>query len=376
LRSTEQQVLLSAVQFYLDVVRDMAIVALRENNVKVLAEQLRATENRFQVGEVTKTDVAQSRASLSGGQSDVAFSRATLQVSRANFERVIGHPPSHLIAPDPVDNILPNSLEYALKVGEAENPMLISAIYRERAQDHTIEQTRGELLPQLSLQANYTAAFNPAHGLKEEDIGIITGRLTVPLYQSGEVGARIRQGVETRSQLRQEIDQARQQVTANVVSAWSQVVSIRSQIVANKAQVDANTIALAGVREEEKVGQRTVLDVLNAQQALLISQVTLETSKHDLGVATHALLASIGRLTAGELGLSVALYDPSRHYNEVKDKWSDWDWSAHSDLSSRTDWSTNLEATDEPEVGPLGVPAKGPPTPDGPAYQQWTASFE
>ena len=168
--------------------------------MKVLAEQLKATENRFQVGEVTKTDVAQSKASLSGGQSDLALSRASLQISRANFERVVGHAPSQLAAPAPIDRYLPTSLECALQAGGAENPTIIAAIYRERAQEHAIEQARGELLPTVSLNASYVAEYNPAHGTKELDTGLVTGSITVPLYQSGEVGARIRQGVELRSQ--------------------------------------------------------------------------------------------------------------------------------------------------------------------------------
>ena len=147
---------------------------------------------------------------------------------------------------------------------------------------------------------------------------------------------------------------------------------------ANQAQVDANTIALAGVREEEKVGQRTVLDVLNAQQALLTSQVTLETSKHDLGVASYSLLAAIGHLTSGDLALNVAQYDPSKHYKAVKNKWSDWDWSTHSETSTEPVWSAQIEPSwspqieplDEAEVGPIGVPANGEHNKNGPAYQQ------
>jgi outer membrane protein len=329
------------------------------------------------VGEVTKTDVAQSKASLSGGQSDLALSRATLHISQANFERVVGHSPNKLAAPDPIDQALPNSLDYAVQVGGAENPTVIAAIYRERAQDHAISEVRGELLPSISLQASYTAGYDPAHGTKEQDVGLVTGRITVPLYQAGEVGARIRQGVETRSQLRQVIEQTRQQVTATVTTSWSQVVSIRAQIVANTAQSDANTIALAGVREEEKVGQRTVLDVLNAQQALLNSQVTLESSKHDLGVASYSLLASIGHLTSGDLALNVAQYDPSKHYKAVKNKWNDWDWSTQSETSGQSSWSTHIESSwspqieplDEAQVGPIGVPDKGKRNKGGPAYQ-------
>jgi outer membrane protein len=364
LRVVEQQVMLSAAQYYLDVVRDVVVVGLKENNVKVLSEQLRATENRFQVGEVTKTDVAQSKASLSGGQSDLQVSRANLQVSRANFERIVGRAPGQLAPPPAIDGVLPRSLDLALGAGLAENPNIIGALYRERAQDHALNEARGELLPQVSVQASYTSYYEPQHGTAEENIGTLTGRLTVPLYQAGEVGARIRQNVESRSQARQLIDQARQQVQSNVTGAWSQVVSIRTQITANQAQVDANSIALAGVREEEKVGQRTVLDVLNAQQSLLNSQVNLETAKHDLGLASYSLLAAMGHLTAGDLRLNVAQYDPSKHYNDVKNKWSDWDWSAQGD------WAPHIEAADEPEVGTLGVPANGTRKRNGPAYQQ------
>lgn len=370
LRAVEQDVLLSASQAYLDVVRDLTVVSLQENNVRVLAEQLKATRNRFQVGEVTRTDVAQSEARLSGGQSQLSVSRATLQVSRANYERIIGHAPGRLAPPDGVDRALPTSLDGALHVGLAENPTIIATLYRERAQDHAINEARGELLPQINLQANYVANYNPQHGTSELLTGTFLGRITVPLYQAGEVGARIRQNVELRSQLRQMIDQARQQVQANITSAWSQVVSIRTQITANQAQVSANTIALSGVREEEKVGQRTVLDVLNAQLELLNSQVELERSKRNLGVASYSLLASIGHLGAGDLALNTPLYDPSRHYHAVKDKVSDWDWSTHADETTQTDWTARTEPADESEVGPLGVPADTKHRASGPAYQQ------
>jgi outer membrane protein len=364
LRAVEQQVLLGAVQSYMDVVRDLAIVSFRENYVKAQAEKLKSTSDRFGAGEVTATDVAQAEAALSGGQSDLALSRAMLQVSRANFERVIGRAPNHVAAPNPIDRLLPKSSEDARKVAEAENPAIIAALYRERATDRAIDEVRGELLPQVSLQASYAAAYNPIHGTSEQDTGIVTGHITVPLYQAGEVGARIRQKVEERSQAKQLIDLARQQVQASVASAWSQMVAVRVRIGANKALMSANSKALEGVIKEEYVGQRTVLDALNAQLALLNSRILLEGSKRDLVVFSYALLASMGRLTAADLGLNVAQYDPSKHYNDVKDKWSDWDWS------SRADWAAQVVPADEVEVGPLGVPANGRRNPNGPARQE------
>jgi outer membrane protein len=354
LRSVEQQVLLAAVQAYEDVVRDLAMVRLRENNVKVLSEQLRAVENRFKVGEVTKTDVAQSTASLSGGKSDLIMARANLQVSRANYVRVIGHAPRHVRDGHPISRLLPRSVEKALKVGEGEHPDIIAAIYQERAQDHVIEQARGELLPQVNVQASYNKTFNPQPGMDTQETTIVGAKVSVPLYQSGEVGARIRQNVELRSQLRRQIDVMRLQVRSNVSSAWSQLAAVKGQIVSYKAQAEATRIALEGVRQEEKVGQRTVLDTLNAQQAHLSSQVQLETAKHDHVVASYSLLSAIGRLSAASLRLPVATYDPTAHYNKVKNKFMDWD--------------THVERGDEPTVGSVSRPVKGRDHPNGPAY--------
>lgn len=360
LRGVEQQILQSAVQAYMDVVRDMAIVKLQENNVNVLNEQLKANENRFRVGELTKTDVAQSKASLSGGQSELSVAQANLQISQANYQRIIGHPPSRLGSSSPIERLLPRSVAAALKIGEGEHPAILAALFRERAQSHAIEMARGELLPEVNVQASYDKTFDPQPGVKSMETAIVGGKISVPLYQAGEVGSRIRQSVEVRAQLRQQIDVARLQVRAQIASAWSQLASVKAQIVSNRAQVEANSVALTGVREEEKVGQRTILETLNAQLALLNSQVTLENTRRDEVVASYILLAAVGRLNVQGLSLPVATYDPSRHYNEVKDKPLDWDWSP------------SVEPSDEPAVGPVGRPAKGRRSGggggDGPAY--------
>jgi outer membrane protein len=362
LRSAEQQVLLSAVTAYVDVVRDQAILSLQQNNLKVLKEQQRATQDRFDVGEVTKTDVAQASARASGASSDISAARANLQASRAVFAQIIGHPPATLSNPASARS-LPRSLDEAIAIGEGENPQILAAIFRERAQDHAIKQTKGELLPSVDLQASYTRNENTLGGgggaSADEDVTTVTGVLRVPIYQAGDVSARIRQNIETRSQLRHQIDEARESVRANVISAWGVYTSAQAQIVSDKAQVEANRVALTGVREEEKVGQRTVLDVLDAEQELLNSQVTLVTTRRDLVVASYALLATTGRLSVASIGLPVEQYDPTQHYRQVKNQW--------------IGWSTSVEESEsEPVVMPVRAPGRTPeqPSGDGPAYTE------
>lgn len=359
LRASEYQVLLDAITAYVDVVRDQAIVALRQNNVKVLGEQLRATQDRFDVGEVTRTDVAQARARSSGATSELSAARSTLQTSRATYTRIVGRAPGTLRDPGPARRTIPKTLEQSVQVGEAENPTILAAIFRERSQDHVVKQTKGELLPSVDLQANYTRSYDsPGSGVDREETTTVTGRVTVPIYEAGEVSARIRQNIETRSQLRHQIDEARELVRANVNSAWGTLVAARAQITSDTAQVDASRIALTGVREEEKVGQRTVLDVLNAEQELLVAEVNLATSKRDLVVASYSLLAAMGQLSAYNLDLSVEQYDPTVHYKEVRDKWYGW--------------STSVEGREpEPTVAPVTDPGRTPEQNrlDGPAYK-------
>jgi outer membrane protein len=356
LRASEQQVLLDAVTAYVDVVRDQAIVSLRQNNVKVLNEQLRATQERFDVGEVTRTDVSQATARSSAATSALSAARATLQASRATYARLIGRSPGTLRDPGPARKLIPKNLEQALLVGEGENPTILSAIFRERAQEHIVKQTKGELLPSVDLQANYTRSYDSGSGVDREEVTTVTGRVTVPIYEAGEVSARIRQNIETRSQLRHQIDEARELVRSNVTAAWGTLTATRAQIVSDQAGVDAGRIALTGVREEERVGQRTVLDVLNAEQELLNAEVTLATSRRDLVVASYSVLSAMGQLSSASLALEVEQYDPARHYEEVKDKWYGW--------------RTSVEASEaEPVVAPVTDPGRAPgQTYGGPAY--------
>src|SRR5262245_15869280 len=257
LRSTESSVLLEAVTAYMDVVRDQAILTLRENNVTVLTRDLKATQDRFAVGEVTRTDVAQAQARRAGAVAALDLARANLKTSRASFERVIGHPPSRLVEAKG-SPLVPKSLNQSTEIAARESPLVVAALYRERVARFNIDLIRGERLPTVQLEANYGRRFDPETNIDSVESTTVTGRLNMPFYTGGEVEARIRQAKQTHVQRLQEIEQARTEVQAQVVTAWSQLQAAQAAVESDQASVDANRIALAGVREEERVGQRTL----------------------------------------------------------------------------------------------------------------------
>jgi outer membrane protein len=321
LRSVEQTVLLDAVTAYVNVVRDAAIVRLRENDVTVLTEQLKATKDRFDVGEVTRTDVAQAEARRSEALSTLAAAQANLKTSNAAYEQIIGHPPGKLETPPSILALLPSSLDDAMTLGDGENPIILAAIYQEETSLYAVQQIMGEMLPTATIQAQYSHRFDPSQQVSETETTTVTGRVDVPFYQGGGVAARVRQAKETNNQLKKEVEDARLRVHADVLSSWGILQSSGAAIASAQAAVDANKIALTGVREEEKVGQRTTLDVLDAQRELLNSQIGLVTALRDRVVAEYSLYAAIGRMDAQTLGLPVPYYDPLEHYDIVKNKW-------------------------------------------------------
>ena len=321
LRNTEQTILLDAATAFSDVVRDHAVVRLRENNVLVLTKELTATEARRAVREVTRTDLAQSQARRARAVSQLDQARATLKASRAAFEKTIGHAASTLTPPSPPNEHLARTLEASLSVGEKENPNVVAAMYREQAARFAVDKIRGELLPEVRLEASYGPRYNPSTLTQEQDTRQVTGRMTIPLYEGGETYARIRQAKHIHISRLQEIEQNRVEVQAAIVQAWSRYVAIKSQIKSDQVLVESNRIALEGVREEERVAQRTLLDVLNAEQELLDAQVQLVTTRRDMIVAAYTLMQHTGRLNAEHLGLGDTTYDPTVHYEEVHAKW-------------------------------------------------------
>ena len=321
LRAIEQQVLLDAVTGFADVVRDREIVRLRESNVAVLSKLGVATEARAAAREVTRTDVAQARSRLARALSQQDLARGNLKASRAAFERAVGHAPAGLVPPTPPRTLLPKSLEEALATAEKESPTVVGALYREAADRHGVARIRSELLPELKVEASYGNRFRQLGGIEEQETASIAGRLSVPLYEGGETYARVRQAKHKHVSRLQEIEQARQEAQATVTQAWARYQASRGQLKADRMAVDAARVALEGVREEERAGQRTVLDLLNAEQELLDAQVQVLSSSRDLVVASYTLLAQMGRLTATELTLADPVYDAEANYQEVRSRW-------------------------------------------------------
>lgn len=325
LRDVEQTILLNSVTAYNDVVRDQSIVRLRENNVKVLTRQRDATQDRFDVGEVTRTDVAQSIARRSGSVSDLSLAQGNLKISQATYQQVIGNFPSKLKSPGSIAFMLPKTLNEAIDEADQNNPAIIAAQFREKSADFAVKRNVSELLPEVNLNASYSRDYSSIDSQDDIETATVTGRLTIPLYQSGAVSANIRQAKQLLEQARRQLQAARVEVRAAVISAWSNLQATRAQLKSDRVQVNSNKTALNGVREEEKVGQRTILDVLDAEQELLDSQVDLTTTQRNLVVAEYNLLSAIGRLTAADLGLNVRLYDEKEYYKRVKFKFFGFD---------------------------------------------------
>ena len=321
LRNVEQNVLLDAVTAYMDVLRDLAIVELRRSNVAFLTETLRATRDRFNVGEVTRTDVAQAEARLSRGQSQLDTAQAQLQTSRAAFRRVTGVEPGRLAPGQPIDRLLPRTLDAAIALGRREHPAILAANFNVDSAQYAVKAVEGELLPSVTVQGSLQRRYDPSPQAERVDTAQVVGRMNIPLYEGGEVSARVRQSKEVLGQRRLQLDQAREQVHAAIVSSWGNVEASRANIAASEAEVRAAEIALAGVREEARVGQRTTLDVLDAQQDVVDARSRLVQAQRDRVVASYSLLSAVGRLGPKPLALPVREYKPEIHYEIVRDKW-------------------------------------------------------
>ncbi len=321
LRSVEQSVLLEAVTAYLDVVRDQALLKLRENNVEVLSRELKASRDRFSVGEVTRTDVAQAEARRAAAVSALDLGRANLKTSRAAFERTVGYPPGVLTEQKPPNRVLPKSQAEAVDLSQREAPAVVAALYTERGARHNVDLIWGEFLPTVQLDASYSQRFDPSNSVDEVESSAVTGRVRMPFYEAGDVHARVRQAKHTHVSRLQQIEQARTEAKAAAISSWSALTAARAQLESDQVQVTATATALAGVREEERVGQRTLLDVLNAEQEALNAQVLLATTRRNLVVAGYTVLSAIGRLSISEVGATDLAYDAEAHYHEIRRKW-------------------------------------------------------
>jgi len=324
LRSVEQDTLLGTVTAYMDVLRDQAVVDLNKNNVEVLKRQLEAAQDRFNVGEITRTDVAQAEARLSRAVSNLTASEADLIGSRAAYGRVVGQSPATL-APPPALPPLPGTEEEALAIALESNPNLINARESETASRYAVTAAKGALWPTISIQGQLAHSEDSSVNGSQSDSQEVTAQISVPLYQAGAEWSRIRQARHVNSQNVANIAATQRQVTEGVTNSWEGLRSARATIVSDREQVRANEIALDGVEQEAKVGSRTTLDVLDAEQELLDARVALVRSERNEYVAAFQLLSSIGQLDARRLNLPANYYDPTKNYRTVKWKLIGWD---------------------------------------------------
>jgi outer membrane protein len=318
--ASEQTIFGNVVNAYVTVIQDQQILQLDINNEQVLAKQLQATNDRFRVGEITKTDVAQAEAALAGATATRQAAEGSLATARGTYEQLVGEPPDRLIEPQPL-KLPTRSLDEARALSATNNPNVVAALFTDSAAKDALDLQYSALMPNLSLQGQaFINQNNTQTGVLQNGASILA-TLTVPIYQGGSEYAAIRQARQTEQQARKQVDDARRTAVQAVVSAWETYVAAKSAIDSTRSQIRANEIALEGVQREAIVGSRTTLDVLNAEQALLQSRTTLVQALASFVTASYNVAGAAGRLTARDLNLNVPLYDETAYYNAVKNMW-------------------------------------------------------
>jgi outer membrane protein len=320
LDSVEQSVLLRAVTAYINVWSAQSVVAFTESNEKVIERQLEATRDRFTVGEVTRTDVAQAETRLATAAAERIAAEGALRSRRAIYEEVIGSVPGVLPPPPPLSG-LPGNLDEVTALSVSRNPDILAASFAEKAARHRVREVTGELYPSVALNASLEHREENLSRDTEVQRAQILAEVRIPLYQQGAVSSRVREAKQTTNQRRIEIEEARRRTEQESISAWEGLQTARAQIRSFESGVRSAEIALEGVRQENEVGARTILDILDAEQELLDAKVNLVRSQRDEIVAGFGVRAAIGQLTARDLELAVEVYNPETDYNNVRDRW-------------------------------------------------------
>ncbi|MCB8837128.1 TolC family outer membrane protein [Aurantimonas sp. VKM B-3413] len=339
LANTEENTLLDAATAYMNVLRDRQIAALRRQNLGFLSEQVRAARARFEVGEGTRTDVAQAESQQALATALLNSALSQVASSEASYFEVIGDAPTDLAPGKVPGRVVPNSIASAFSISQREHPAILAGLASVDAAAFQVKVAEGRFLPKVTVSGrvddNYSTSSSDGGNLpgvstnplipnvstQNEISATVGAQLTIPIYQGGQASSLVRQYKETLGQRRIEVDQVRDQVRAAVATAWAQLQAARANITGYQAQVQAARLALNGVIEERNVGQRTTLDVLNAQADVISAQILLVGSQRDEVVAGYSLLSAIGRLSAGRLRLAGKTYDPDDHYIQVEDKW-------------------------------------------------------
>ena len=317
LLATEQQVFTDTINAYVNVIQTQQLLQLQINNEQVLARQLQATNDRFRVGEITRTDVAQAEAALAGARAQREAAQGNLQTARANYRRFVGELPDRLVEPQPL--ALPvRSARDAAQLAGANNPSVIAALFDAAASRDAIDVAFSQLMPQVSVQASALRSDNATTQGTRTVGGQLVANVSVPLYQGGAEYSAVRQARQQAQQSRKVVDDTRRQAVQLATQSWETLQSTRATIQSTRAQIRANQVALEGVQREAIVGSRTTLDVLNAEQTLLVSRVTLVQNLTNLIINSYAVANAIGRLTARDLNLNVPLYDETAYHNAVR----------------------------------------------------------
>ena len=317
LKEVEQEVLLEAITAYSDIIRDQEVLELSKNNVEVLQKHLEVTTERFELGEVTKTDVAQAEAGLSVAKSEMISADGILESSKARFERIVGEKPGilkNIEQPAPFTH----SLDELIQIAMAENPSILSTMYSQKAANNRVSVEKGKLLPSVNFQASkdeQKGALFTSSDLENERFSI---NVSIPLYQSGAEYSSVRQAKFNHGRLKLGLEDQRNKVREAVIEAFNNFHVARAVIKSNQAAIEASQIALEGTQEEAKFGARTTLDVLDAEQELFEAKANLIRSKRDEIVSSYTLLSYIGRLNPKELGLDTEVYNPKESYNKRK----------------------------------------------------------
>jgi outer membrane protein len=320
LLNIEQQVLLQAATAYLDVVQNQAVLNLAVSNVKVLKATLDQSRAQLNAGLATKTDLAQAEARLAQGLADQRQAQANLTNARATYRQAVGDMPGTLVAPPPARD-LPINRDNALQLAASDNPQVLTAQAQNEAAQAGVDVAQSQLMPSVALSGQIGTFLDERFENDHTNSAAFLITLTVPLYQAGTEYSRVRQAKQSYGRSRSQIDVALRQATQTATDAWENLQAAQAQVRSFTTQIEANQIAYNGVVEEQRVGTRTLLDVLNAEQELFGSQVNLVEAQRNAAVSAYQVKSAIGQMTAAALGLDVPLYDPRRHYDAVRNKW-------------------------------------------------------
>lgn len=338
LANTVQNTLLEAVTAFMNVRRDRQIAAFRRDNLAFLREQVRSADARFEVGEGTRTDVAQAQAQEALATALLNSALAQVAISEADYLGVIGDAPGDLGAsPPPPSRLMPDSIGQALQISQAEHPAIAATLFAVEAASFQVKSAEGSRLPQISVTGSVDNTYSlsePGGGSSSSLPGVninvatqnqlsatVGAQLTIPIYQGGLASSQIREAKEVLGQRRIEVDGMRDQVRTFVASSWAQLQAARANVTGYRAQLEAARLALSGVSEEQSVGQRTLLNVLDAQADVIAAQILLAGAESDAIVAAYSLISAVGRMEAIQLALNAEIYDPEEHYQQVHDKW-------------------------------------------------------